>query len=85
MEQEVYYQTAKDAIMECVLLAHLIVLVLDVYNHYCAMVDRWQRIGGAMADAVVAVQAKMQHIKNAIKNLLLVLTWMKAYGELALL
>jgi hypothetical protein len=49
------------------------------------MVDRWQRIGDAMADAVVAVQAKMQHIKNAMENLLLVLKWMKAYGELALL
>ena len=85
MEQEVYYQTAEDAIMEYVLLAHLIVLVLDVYNHYCAMVDRWQRFGDAMADAVVAVQAKMQHIKNEIKNLLLVFTWMEAHGELALL
>ncbi len=49
------------------------------------MIDRWQRIGDAMADAVVAVQVKTQHIKNANENLLLVLTWMKAYGELALL
>jgi hypothetical protein len=38
------------------------------------MVDRWQRICDAMADAVVAVQEKMQHIINAIKNLLLDLT-----------
>ncbi len=57
------------------MLAHLIVLVLSVYNHYHAMVDRWQRICDAMADAVVAVQEKMQHtIINAIKNLLLDLT-----------
>jgi hypothetical protein len=84
MEQEVYYQTAEDAIMECILLAYLIVLALAVYNHCCAMVDRWQRFGDAMADAVVLLQAEIKHIKNAIKNLLLVLTWMKAYGELAL-
>ncbi len=85
MEQEVYYQTAEDAIMEYVLLAHLIVLVLAVYIHYHAIVYQWQRIGDAIADAVVAVQAKMQHIKNEIKNLLLVFTWMEAHGELALL
>jgi hypothetical protein len=66
-------------------LVHLIILILAVYNHYRAMIDRWQRIGDAMADAVVAVQVKTQHIKNANENLLLVLTWMKAYGELALL
>jgi hypothetical protein len=53
IEQEVYYQTAKDVIMECVLLAHLIVLALAVYNHFHAMVDRWQRFGDALADAVV--------------------------------
>jgi hypothetical protein len=49
------------------------------------MLDQWQRFGDAIADAVAAVQMKIQQIKNAIKNLLLVLTWMKAYGELALL
>ena len=38
-----------------------------------------------VADALAAVRAKMQHIKNGINRLLFLMTWTGSYGEMAFL
>lgn len=86
MEQEVYYESAEEALERSLILAQIIGLLLIMYNHLNRMVGEWFILGNdIVADALAAVRAKMQHIKNGINRLLFLMTWTGSYGEMAFL
>jgi hypothetical protein len=81
MEQEVSYLFAEDALKRGTLMAHLLVLILGIYNQLCAKFFCW--IGYDFITA--AVNAQLVQIKSMMQQLILLITWTRAYGEMALL
>ncbi len=77
IEQEVYYHYAKDELERGIYIAHLLVL-LGIYNQLRATVVRWI---GSNDSMTAAVHAQIICIKSMIKQLILLMTWTKAYGE----
>jgi hypothetical protein len=86
MDQEVYYNIAKDTMVQCVLLLQMMVTILNAHHFLLAFVVRWQEtIDTGIVDAVAAVHVKVQEGTKMMYKLLLLLRWVKAYGEIALL
>ena len=81
MEQEVYYSFAEDAPERGTLIAHLMVLLLGIYNQLCAKFVHW--IGHESITA--AVNDQIVQVKSMIQQLILLMKWTRAYGEIALL
>jgi hypothetical protein len=81
MEHEVYYLFAEDALERGTLMAHLLVVILGIYNQLRAKIVRW--IGYDVITA--AVNARIVQIKSMMQQLILLITWTRAYGEMALL
>ena len=81
MEQEVYYLFAEDALERGTLMAHLLVLILGIYNRLYGKIVCW--IGYDFITA--AVNAQRVQIKSIMQQLILLITWTRAYGEMALL
>jgi hypothetical protein len=80
MDQEVYYNIAKDAMVQCVLLLHMMVTILNAHHCCHAFVGRWQdNIDTGNADTVAAAHVKIQERKKIMDKLLLLLRWVKAY------
>jgi hypothetical protein len=82
MEQEDYYLFAEDALKRGTLITHLLVLLLGINNKLCATIVRWI---GSNDSITTAVHAQIIHIKSMIKQLILLMIWTKAYGEIAFL
>ena len=70
MEQEVYYERAKETFERSLHLAQLVCLLLTIYHHYATIIDNWQILGNIMADDISVVRDRIQHIKNGIDRLL---------------
>ena len=86
MDQELFYSAAEDAMVYCVLLLHIMTIILNAHNRLRASVSAWQRsIEASIVDAIAAAQSKMKHLKEMMDKLLFILTWVRAYGEIALL
>ncbi len=81
MEREVYYLFAEDALKRGTLMAHLLVLILGIYNRLRAKIACW--IGYDFITA--AVNAQLVQIKSMMQQLISLITWTRAYGEMALL
>jgi hypothetical protein len=62
-------------------MAHLLVVILGIYNQLRAKIVRW--IGYDVIPA--AVNAQIIQIKSMMQQLILLITWTRAYGEIALL
>jgi len=69
MDQEVYYQFAKDIMAQCMLVLHVMVIVLNAHNQYRAFIGRWHRVGGVMSDAIAAVHAKMMRLRCGFRRM----------------
>jgi hypothetical protein len=68
------------------LLLHMMVTILNAYHGLHAFIGKWQEnIDTGIADAVAAAHVKIQEGKKMMNKLLLMLRWVKAYGEIALL
>ena len=86
MDQEVYYHIAEDAMVHSVLLLSVIVMVRNAHHRLHSLVRRWQRSADVgIANAVAAAHVKMQQWKDMMEKILLLLKWLMAYGEIALL
>ncbi len=81
MEHKVYYLIAEDALKRGTLMAHLLVVILGIYNQLRAKIVRW--IGYNVITA--AVNAQIVQIKSMMQQLILLITWTRAYGEMTLL
>jgi hypothetical protein len=65
MDQEVYYNIAKDTIVLCVLVLHMMVTIFNAHHCLHAFVGRWQEnIDTGIEDAVAAVHVKMHQGKK---------------------
>jgi hypothetical protein len=62
-------------------MAHLLVIILGIYNQLHAKIVCW--IGYDVITA--AVNAQIVQIKSMMQQLILLITWTRAYGDIALL
>ena len=85
MEQGVYYGCAEDALQRSIYLVHIITLLFTLYNYYNKIITRWQTLGGRVTNFITGVQEKLQRIRDRLDSLLFLFSWVKTYGELALL
>jgi hypothetical protein len=86
MDQELFYHIAEDAMLQSVLLLSIIVMVRNAHHRLRSLVRRWQRSADVgIANAVAAAHVKMQQWKDMMEKILLLLKWLMAYGEIALL
>lgn len=85
MEREVCYQFAGDMLTECILMIQIMSLVFTMYTRYQTILRRLLMIGDTVAGAIAAAQARIQLFKEKMETLILIFTWLKANGELALL
>ena len=85
MEQEVYYARAEEAMHGSLPIAHLIFLLLAIYHRYLIILNDWHRIGNVMTDSIASMRDKIRGMRVMINRLIFILSWIKAYGEIALL
>ena len=85
MERGVYYEHAMMSLLRAIDVATLASVLLISYNYYKRMISFWEQFGSGLTDGIAVVRAKMENIKNAIDRLLLLIRWIRSYGEIALL
>lgn len=86
IEQEVYYAAAEDFLHRSYMFAMMIASLFSAREYLLSIIRRWQSMGEQIASAIIdRARAKTIWMKNIIKRLLFVLSWVKACGEMALL
>ncbi len=85
MEQEMYYQTAEDALQQSTYIGCLLSFLLVLYNCIEATLRRYETIGIQMHDRIISLRTIMQSIMIIITRVLFLMRWIISYGKLALL
>ena len=86
MEQETYYRYAEVAVQRISYILQLILLHRASYVSICLMIGRWSGTGSViMASAVASARQKMRKILKSVDGMLLMVRWIRAHGEIALL
>ena len=84
MDQEVYYDASEECLQMSIYLLNIIAHLSAGFGHFKTMCTQWQTMD-AMMHAIAYAQEKMKLFKSAADKLLLLLSWIRAYGEMALL
>lgn len=85
MEQETYYENALLSLQRAIDVAALVSALVVVYNYYRRIISVWDWFQNGYTETIAVLRAKMHNIKCAIDNLLLLIRWIRCYGEIALL
>lgn len=85
MERDVYYHYAIMSLLRAIDVATLASILSVIYNNYKRIVSYWDRISNGLNSSISAVRAKMNNIKNQLERLLLLISWIRSHGEIALL
>jgi len=87
MEMEMYYYVAESMLRRAIFLRHVMVLLAVLYQHYNTILNRWEksRIADRMAQSILRVRPMVNLSKELLDKLSLLMTWIMAYGEVALL
>ena len=85
MEQEMYYQTAEDALQQSTYIGCLLSFLLVLYNCIEATLHQYETIGIQMHDRIISLRTIMPSIMKIIRRVLFLMRWIISYGELALL
>lgn len=85
MERDVYYHYAIMSLLRAIDVATIASILSVIYNNYKRIVSYWDRISNGLNSSISAVRAKMNNIKNQLERLLLLISWIRSHGEIALL
>jgi hypothetical protein len=85
MEQEVYYKNAEMAYEQSIILVHMICTLLPLFNRYRTLLQSLLQLHDAADQLVTSLSAYVARLRTTMARLILLLRWVKSYGELALL
>ena len=85
MQQEWHYTYSELLLLQALHVATLVSVLSVIYDYYNKTISYWGEIGSGLADTISVARAKMANIRNTIDRLLLLIRWIKSYGEVALL
>ena len=84
MEKETHYRYAEVAVQHVTYILQLILFHQASYVSLCASITRWSGIA-SMARAVAIAREKVEKTMAAVNRLLLLVRWIQAHNEVALL
>jgi hypothetical protein len=84
MEQETYYRYAEVTVQRITYILQLIILHQASYISLRESITRWSRIA-SMAPTVAIAREKVEKIIAAVNRMFLLVRWIRAHGEVALL
>jgi hypothetical protein len=85
MEQEVYYESAAITYEWSISIVQIICTLLPLLNHCNTILQYWTQLNTSAEHAITFLHSRITSLKRHIANLLVLLRWLKGYGELALL
>jgi hypothetical protein len=86
MEQETYYNAAEVSLERSFLVMHVVCIMNALYQHFSRLLQHYLLVLNGTADAIIAtIHQKMDDLKKSMQYLLLLVSFIKAHGEIALL
>jgi hypothetical protein len=85
MEQETYYNAAEISLERSFLVMHVVCVMNALYQYFARLLQHYLLVMNGTDAIIITIRQKMDDLKKSIQYLLLLVSFIKAHGELALL